>query len=75
MNTWELCPKCKGEKKVWKNFGNLTTMDDFMDTVDCDICDGKGIISSITGLPPCDDFKIVDVKQPKINESTCGYGG
>lgn len=42
MNTWELCPKCKGEKII-----NKYGID-----IPCDICDGKGIISSITGLPP-----------------------
>ena len=42
MNNWELCPKCKGNK----------TMNKYGIDMLCDICDGKGIISSLTGLPP-----------------------
>lgn len=50
MNNWELCPKCKGNIKKISNLNEIIGV--------CDICNGKGIINSFTGLPP--KSKIVD---------------
>lgn len=43
MNTWELCPKCKGEKILVVNVYGAC---------DCNVCNGSGIISCFTGKPP-----------------------
>lgn len=42
-NTWELCPKCKGN-------GDMRGQSQHYKI--CDLCNGKKIISSLTGLPP-----------------------
>ena len=54
MNTWEVCPKCKGNKTVYVNtMADVSTLGSgIVGYVECTICDGKGIISSLTGLPP-----------------------
>lgn len=44
-NTWQLCPKCNGSGAAYSPFSNGTS-------AVCDVCDGKKIISVITGLPP-----------------------
>jgi len=45
FNCYQLCPKCNGEKKI--ECINQTILFE-----DCDICNGKGIISTLNGLPP-----------------------
>jgi hypothetical protein len=45
MSNWELCPKCMGSKVEYTDI-------QLNNYIPCDICDGKGIISSLTGLPP-----------------------
>ncbi|PSR54118.1 hypothetical protein AHMF7605_11610 [Adhaeribacter arboris] len=47
MNTWQLCPKCNGEKGY---YGTLNLTKFGYET--CKICAGAGIISTLTGLPP-----------------------
>ena len=43
---WQCCPKCAGEGIVsTKGLSSATTEK-------CDVCNGKKIISKITGLPP-----------------------
>lgn len=44
METWQLCPKCKGNKKQQSNLTQVIS--------DCNICNGTGIISILNGLPP-----------------------
>lgn len=52
QNYWHLCPKCNGkgmvpgEVKMMK-LGPIIGVD-----VTCDVCNGKKIISSLTGQPP-----------------------
>lgn len=41
METWQLCPKCKGESKNNNPIGNT-----------CGICNNTGIISVLNGKPP-----------------------
>jgi len=57
---WEVCPICKGAGKK-ENFNTTAKYSH------CNICAGKGIISSITGLPP--DYtnisNIRDIEQEK----------
>lgn len=43
METWQLCPKCKGKKKHF-----VTPLEE----QNCNICDGTGIISVLNGLSP-----------------------
>jgi hypothetical protein len=50
-NTWQLCPKCLGEKTVPSTPYTYTGVV-FGGQRPCPICSGKGIISTITGLPP-----------------------
>lgn len=50
---WQLCPKCNGNKKVFKQeFANYTTGWSISGEFTCDICYGFGIISKLTGMPP-----------------------
>lgn len=42
-NIWVKCPNCKGSGKIETNLQDLTI---------CPTCNGRGIISEITGLPP-----------------------
>lgn len=43
---WQLCPKCNGNGSMssWMSTNVWET---------CDVCDGKKIISVLTGQPPC----------------------
>jgi DnaJ-class molecular chaperone len=43
-SVWELCPKCDGEGRT---YADMTIM-----TEQCNVCNGKMIISKLTGLPP-----------------------
>lgn len=43
-SVWQLCPKCSGTK-ISYDYG-LTG------GIQCDICNGTGLISMINGLPP-----------------------
>ena len=55
-NFWQLCPKCSGQGAVSKppwiagdiNQWTGNTTDNHI----CDLCGGRKIISTITGLPP-----------------------
>ena len=47
MSTWEVCPFCKGNKTVQEIRDSSKLL-----MVNCGICNGHGIISSLTGLPP-----------------------
>lgn len=46
---WQLCPKCNGAGIVYTEW---TGSGPFSTTCECDVCNGKKIISVITGLPP-----------------------
>ena len=54
--TWELCPKCHGQGTVSKPPylpGDVQTWASSDSTPHiCDVCNGKRIISSVTGQPP-----------------------
>jgi len=53
---WQVCPKCQGQGKVWFppdmpwNQTYATNGQPF----ECDVCKGKKIIGTLTGLPPKD---------------------
>ena len=43
---WQLCPKCSGHKKIQNlDFGKYNTSAAQPLTIDCDICNGAGIIA------------------------------
>lgn len=51
---WQLCPKCKGQGKLWFPPGipfNETFTSEGS-TFECDVCKGKKIISIDFGYPP-----------------------
>ena len=54
INTWQLCPKCAGQGKVWIPpdwpYNETYTTDG--SAFECDVCKGKKVISTITGLSP-----------------------
>jgi len=52
VDGWQLCPKCNGDGTVLvQNYnGNPTAI--CYGPVDCNLCNGKKIISRSTGLPP-----------------------
>lgn len=45
MKNWELCPKCNGQGTCYSAYSSSTS-------AICDVCFGKKIINSLTGLPP-----------------------
>lgn len=47
---WQLCPKCLGEGNLVSFTHDLSFSSTALPL--CDVCNGKKIISSITGLPP-----------------------
>jgi len=51
---WQLCPKCAGQGQVWfpPNLPWNPTFAGNGEPFECDVCKGKKVISSITGLPP-----------------------
>jgi DnaJ-class molecular chaperone len=53
-NQWQVCPKCNGQGKVWfpPDMALHTTFISSGDPYKCDVCKGRKIISTITGLPP-----------------------
>lgn len=48
---WQKCPICNGT-------GNNNAIENYNFTSVCKTCNGKGIISQITGLPP----KVVEIR-------------
>ncbi len=63
MSTWQLCPKCSGNI-LFSDFGSK-----------CRICNGRGIISCLTGLPPdgkSEPFVPLDTNTVKQNPYTGG---
>ena len=62
-NTWQVCPKCDGNKKV-KVFTGLTTITHYFEN--CSICNGFGIVSKETGLPPSNNGDVFIPCQPII---------
>ena len=55
MNTFQVCPLCNGQEIVCKHpyiAGDVHQWTSSEMTYECRICKGKGIISTITGLPP-----------------------
>lgn len=57
---WQKCPICNGT-------GNHNTLvGDIMSTI-CKVCNGKGIISEITGLPPNTFSEVLGVPKSKFN--------
>ncbi len=62
-NTWQLCPKCLGEKTVPATPYTYTGVV-FGGQRPCPICSGMGIINTVTGLPP----KESDNDKNKTNE-------
>jgi DnaJ-class molecular chaperone len=51
---WQTCPKCQGQGKVWfpPNMPWSPTFAGDGNPYDCDVCAGKKVISTISGLPP-----------------------
>jgi len=45
QHEWQICPKCNGSGMMWSQFYQTR-----MET--CDLCNGKKIISKLTGQPP-----------------------
>ena len=58
-NTWQVCPKCDGNKKI---FDNRNQFDSF---ISCPICNGFGILSKETGLPPTSNKELFIFYPPK----------
>jgi len=54
-NTWQVCPKCNGNKQLLNNFAQ---------PVQCHICNGFGIISQLTGLPPTTNGEVFKYYPP-----------
>jgi hypothetical protein len=50
-NTWQVCPKCDGNKKLIE-FRRNETEELPGKIVTCQVCNGTGILSKETGLPP-----------------------
>ena len=48
LHEWQLCPKCNGEGQVL----SISYFSNNYDKVICDLCNGKKIISKVTGEPP-----------------------
>jgi len=71
MSTWEVCPLCKGNKTVREIRESSKLL-----MVNCGICNGHGIISSLTGLPPYgskpEPFVPLDIDAFKGNRYTGG---
>jgi hypothetical protein len=59
MKNWELCPKCNGSGFAYNPSVNAISSV-------CDVCSGKKIINSFTGLPP--DVKVEKPKLTIIND-------
>jgi hypothetical protein len=53
-NLWQICPKCYGQGKVWfpPDMPFNETYSSNGEPFDCDVCKGKKVISTISGLPP-----------------------
>ena len=45
-NMWQVCPLCKGSGSVLSNLSSSSS------GATCTVCNGKRIISTLTGLPP-----------------------
>lgn len=43
-SVWQLCPKCGGDKITWNGILQQNT--------ECGVCNGCGVLSTLTGLPP-----------------------
>ena len=52
INEWQLCPKCVGTGLIWGANWPYSQMIISTAPVECDLCNGKKIISKINGLPP-----------------------
>jgi len=54
FNHWQLCPKCAGQGRIWTppDWPYNETYTTGGQSFECDVCKGKKVISSITGLPP-----------------------
>lgn len=51
---YQKCPICNGSGNTYSNYSLNTS-------TSCKTCNGKGIISQLTGLPPIDTYKVVNV--------------
>lgn len=52
-NTWEVCPLCKGNGSIKDtNVNYNSTSSTYINEVVCSVCNGKKIISTLTGMPP-----------------------
>src|SRR5690606_9310459 len=54
FKAWQICPKCHGQGKIHDTITSTT----------CNLCNGKMIISTVTGLPP------VDIPKSRPREET-----
>ena len=54
-NVWQKCPKCSGSGKVFPtHIEALNSQILLTHPIVCNVCNGKCIISMITGKPPID---------------------
>jgi RecJ-like exonuclease len=59
---WEKCPVCEGKGAVTQDYSEDN----------CKTCSGKGIISSLTGLPP-NGLKIHEAPRHKADDFLSTY--
>jgi len=55
-NVWQLCPKCNGTGEVVETYYDSEKTTFNIHYIKCLICEGKMIISSITGKPPVEVY-------------------
>lgn len=59
LSGWHVCPKCLGQGTVSKPpylAGDINHWSDSVGQHQCNLCNGKMIISIATGLPPANHF-------------------
>jgi hypothetical protein len=60
-NTWQVCPKCNGNKFLLKPLEETV----HVSPVICNICNGFGILNRDTGLPPRSNKELFIFYPPK----------
>jgi DnaJ-class molecular chaperone len=50
LHEWQLCPKCNGVGLIDPISSSHTVISTM--SISCDLCNGKKIISKVTGEPP-----------------------
>lgn len=61
---WQKCPICNG-------VGNNNSLVGDVFTNKCRVCDGKGIISELKGLPPSNTYKTSTVSTSTNFRANC----